>query len=63
MTYKILCKKVELADSSKEKLLGKVQKLSKFFDDDTECRIVVSEQREQMVVEISCRYKGCLIRA
>ena len=63
MTYKILCKKVELADSSKEKLLGKVQKLSKFFDDDTECRIVVSEQREQMVVEITFPYKGFLIRA
>ena len=63
MTYKILCKKVELADSSKEKLLGKVQKLNKFFDDDTECRIVVSEQREQMVVEITFPYKGFLIRA
>ena len=63
MTYKILCKKVELADSSKEKLLGKVQKLSKFFDDDTECRSVVSEQREQMVVEITFPYKGFLIRA
>lgn len=63
MTYNILCKKVELADSSKEKILGKVQKLNKFFDDETECRIVVSEQREQMVVEITFPYKGFLIRA
>ena len=63
MIYKILCKKIELADSSKEKLLGKVQKLNKFFSDDTECRIVVSEQREQMVVEITFPYKGFLIRA
>ncbi len=63
MTYNIICKKVELAESSKEKLLSKVKKLSKFFDGDTECRIVVSMQREQMGVEITFPYKGFLIRA
>ena len=63
MTYKILCKKVELADSSKEKILDKVQKLNRFFGDDVECRIVVSQQREQMVVEITFPYKGFIIRA
>ena len=63
MTYKILCKKVELADSSKEKILDKVEKLNKFFSDDTECRIVVNEQKEHMVVEITFPYKGFLIRA
>lgn len=63
MTYNIVCKKVELADSSKEKLLGKVGKLNKFFDDDTDCRIVVDEQREQMCVEITFVYKGFFIRA
>lgn len=63
MTYKILCKKVELADSSKEKVLDKVEKLNKFFGDDTECRIVIDEQREHMVVEITFPYKGFLIRA
>lgn len=63
MTYKILCKKVELADSSKDKILSKVEKLSKFFDDVVECKIVVSQQREQMVVEITFPYKGFIIRA
>ena len=63
MTYNIICKKVELADSSKEKLLGKVKKLNKFFDDNTDCRIVVDEQKEQMVVEITFIYKGFFIRA
>ena len=63
MTYNIICKKVELAESSKEKVLAKVKKLSKFFADDAECRIVVSAQREQMVVEITFPYKGFLIRA
>ncbi len=63
MTYNIICKKVELAESSKEKMLAKVKKLNKFFEDDAECRIVVSMQREQMVVEITFPYKGFLIRA
>ena len=63
MTYTILCKKVELADSSKETITDKVKRLSKFFDDDTECRIVVSQQREEMIIEITFPYKGFIIRA
>ncbi len=63
MTYKIVCKKVELAESSKEKLLKKIHKLDKFFEDDTECRIGVSQQKEQMIVEITIIYKGFFFRA
>lgn len=63
MTYKILCKHVELADSSKEKVIAKVKKLDKFFSEDNECKIFVSEQREHMVVEITFDYKGFLIRS
>lgn len=63
MTYKILCKHVELADSSKEKVIDKVKKLDKFFSEDNECKIFVSEQREHMVVEITFDYKGFLIRS
>ena len=63
MTYQIICKKVELAESSKEKVINKVQKLSKFFNDDTECRIVISQQHEQMIIEITFPYKGFIIRA
>ena len=46
MKYKILCKQVELADSSKEKIIAKVNKLDKFFTADDECKIQVSEQKE-----------------
>lgn len=63
MTYTILCKKVELSDSSKKKITDKVKKLSKFFNDDTECKIVVSSQREDMIIEITFPYKGFIIRA
>lgn len=63
MTYKILCKQVELAETSKEKIVAKLKKLDKFFDGDEECKIQVSEQKEQMVVEITFVYKGYLIRS
>ena len=63
MTYKILCKQVELADSSKEKVIAKMNKLDKFFGADDECKIQISEQKEQMVVEITFVYKGYLIRS
>lgn len=63
MKYKILCKQVELAESSKEKIIAKVNKLDKFFSADEECKIQVSEQKEHMVVEITFMYKGFLIRS
>ena len=64
MTYNIITKKFNLADSSKEKILDKVRKLDKFFDDDSnECKIIVSEIRDDIAVEITFKYKGFLIRA
>lgn len=63
MKYKILCKQVELADSSKEKVIAKVNKLDKFFSTDDECKIQITEQNEHMVVEITFVYKGFLIRS
>jgi len=63
MTYRILCRQVELADSSKEKVLAKAQKLDKFFDGSEECKIQISQQSDCMVVEITFFYKGFLIRS
>ena len=63
MKYNIICKKLELADSSKEKLLKKMKKLEKFFAEDTEAKIVVSQQREEMIVETTIFYKGFFFRA
>ncbi len=63
MTYKIFCKQVELAESTKKKILAKVEKLNKFFDNDGECKIQVSQQSEHMVIEITFVYKGFLIRS
>lgn len=64
MTYNIFTKKLDLADSSKEKVLDKVKKLDKFFtDDDNECKINISELKGEMIVEITFPYKGFIIRA
>ena len=63
MKYKILCKQVELAESSKQKIIDKIKRLDKFFGSDEECKICVTEQKEQMVVEITFVYKGYLIRS
>lgn len=64
MTYNIITKKFSLSDSSKDKILSKVKKLDKFFDDNSnECKIIVSEFKDDIIVEITFRYKGFIIRA
>lgn len=62
MKYNVICKKVELSDSRKEKMLKKIQKLDKFFDEENECKVVASEQRDEMVIEITILHKGFLLR-
>lgn len=63
MTYNVVCKKIDLSDERKEMMLKKIRKLDKFFDDATDCRIVVSEQKENIIVEITIQYKGFFFRA
>ncbi len=63
MNYNVICKKVELSDSRKEKLLKKVQKIDKFFDADNDCKILVYEQKDEMVIEVTILYKGFFLRA
>lgn len=63
MTYNVVCKKIDLSDERKEMMLKKIRKLDKFFDDSTDCRIVVSEQKENIIVEVTIQYKGFFFRA
>lgn len=63
MTYNVICKKIDLSDDRKEMMLKKIKKLDKFFDEATDCRIVVSEQKENIIVEITIQYKGFFFRA
>jgi putative sigma-54 modulation protein len=63
MTYNVICKQIELSGNTKEKLLSKIRKIDKFFADSDECKIVVSQQRDEMILEITILYKGFFIRA
>ena len=63
MKYNVICRKVELSDSRKEKLLAKLKKLDKFFDEDLECKVLVSEQKTEIVMEITIINKGFILRA
>ncbi|MBR5614275.1 MAG: ribosome-associated translation inhibitor RaiA [Clostridia bacterium] len=63
MKYNVICRKVELSDSRKEKLLGKLKKLDKFFDEELECKVLVSEQKNEIVMEITILNKGFILRA
>ena len=63
MKYNVICRKVELSDSRKEKLLNKVKKLDKFFDADLECKILISEQKGEISMEITFVNKGFVFRA
>ena len=63
MNYNLVCKQVELSDNSKEKLLGKIRRVDRLFGKDDDCKIVVSRQRDRMVLEITVLYKGFFVRA
>lgn len=63
MKYNVICRKVELSDSRKEKLLAKLKKLDKFFAEDIECKVLVSEQKSEIVMEITIINKKLILRA
>ncbi len=63
MKYNVICRKVELSDSRKEKLLSKIKKLDKFFDADLECKILIAEQKGEIAMEITFVNKGFVFRA
>ncbi len=63
MKYNVICRKVELSDNRKDKLLDKIKKLDKFFDEELECKVLVAEQKNEIVMEITIFNKGFILRA
>lgn len=63
MKYKLLCKKIELSESRKDLLMKKISRIEKFFDEETECKIVISQQKKFIVIELTILYKGFMLRA
>ena len=63
MTTNIYLRKTVLTDEQKEMLIKKVSKLDKYFNDDVVSDIVVSEQRDKKIVELTLRTNGMIYRA
>ena len=63
MRYSYSARKVELKDSIKERAEKKLQKLDKFFDTDTEAKIVFSDAGNGLYsFEVSIIYRGIIYR-
>ena len=63
MKTNIYLRKVELGKEKKEMLIKKIDKLGKFFDDDASADIVVNEQKDKMIVEVTIRTPDMIYRA
>ncbi len=63
MKYNLICKKIELSDNRKEQLLKKISKIEKFFEGDNDCKIVISQLKKFISIELTILYKGFLLRA
>ena len=63
MKTNIYTRKIELGKEKKEMLIKKVDKLGKFFNDEATADIVVSEQKDKMIVEVTIRTADMIYRA
>ncbi len=63
MKTNIYLRKVQLGTEKKEMIIKKVDKLSKFFDDDVTADIVIGTQKDKMIVEVTIRTPDMIYRA
>lgn len=63
MKTNIYLRKLELGNEKKEMLIKKIDKLGKFFTDEATADIVVSEQKDKMIVEVTIRTADMIYRA
>lgn len=63
MKVNIYTRKITIEDEKKDMITKKVSKLGKFFDDSAEANVVISEQRERKIVEITIVSGDMIYRA
>ena len=63
MKTNIYLRKVELGKEKKDMLIKKIDKLGKFFDEEASADIVISEQKDKMIVEVTIRTADMIYRA
>ncbi len=63
MKINIYTRKIKVEDEKKDMIAKKVSKLGKFFDDSAEANVVISEQREEKIVEVTINSGDMIYRA
>ncbi len=63
MRYTISGRNVEVTSELRSAIEGKLNKLGKYFQPDTEANVTLSVQREQQKIEVTIPIKGRIIRA
>lgn len=63
MKLTITGRKVTLKDSFKQKVEKKLMKFDRYFDEDSEARIIVTVEKERQTVEITINNRGIIYRA
>ncbi len=63
MKTNIYTRKMDLSTEKKEMIAKKIDKLGKFFDEDVSSDIVVSTQKDKIIVEVTIRTPDMIYRA
>lgn len=63
MKYIFLSKGFNLSEDSKQMITKKVNKLAKFFTDETEAHVTTTHIKQKQVVEVTIIHKGLTLRA
>ena len=63
MKTNIYLRKVELSTEKKDMIAKKLDKLGKFFDEDVSADVVVSTQKDKIIVEVTIRAIDMIYRA
>lgn len=63
MRIEFVCRNYNASDKLKDVITRKVDKLDKFFDNDTKAKVVLKENKKIETLEITVDVKGAVIRA
>ena len=63
MKYVFVGKKIEITENLKDKICKKIDKLDKFFFEDSQAKVVLTKERERYIVEVTVHQKGLIFRA
>jgi putative sigma-54 modulation protein len=62
MKFIVSGKNIEVTDALRNRVISKMEKLSKFFQPDTEAHITMSVEKNRQIVEVTIRFNGVVIR-